>query len=55
MMTREREKGWVGPHRKWVMGEVYHNDQGDEVNPMGQIPNKGVGRRLGPQKKNVEK
>jgi hypothetical protein len=35
MMTREHEKGRVGPHRKWVMGEVYHNDQGDELNPMG--------------------
>jgi hypothetical protein len=35
MMTREHEKGWVGPHRKWVMGEVYHKNQGDEVNPMG--------------------
>jgi hypothetical protein len=20
------QKGRVGPHRKWVMGEVYHND-----------------------------
>jgi hypothetical protein len=27
---------WVGgTHRKWVMGEVYHNDQSDELNPMG--------------------
>jgi hypothetical protein len=35
MMKRENDKGWVGPHKKWVMGEVYHNDQGDEGNPMG--------------------
>ena len=35
MMMREHEKGRVGPHRKWVMGEVYHNNQGDELNPMG--------------------
>jgi hypothetical protein len=28
-------KGAVGPHKKWGMGEVYHNDQGDELNPMG--------------------
>jgi hypothetical protein len=35
MMTREHEKGRVGPQIKWVMGEVYHNDQGDEWNPMG--------------------
>jgi hypothetical protein len=34
MMIREHEKGWVGPHKKWFMGEVYHNDQGDELNPM---------------------
>jgi hypothetical protein len=26
MMTREHEKGQVGPHKKWVMGEVYHNN-----------------------------
>jgi hypothetical protein len=35
MMKGENEKGWVGPHRKWVMGEGYHDDQGDEGNPMG--------------------
>jgi hypothetical protein len=35
MMTREHGKGWVGRHRKWVMGEVYHDDQGDKLNPMG--------------------
>ena len=35
MMKREHEKGWVGPHKKWVMGEVYHNDQDNELNPMG--------------------
>jgi hypothetical protein len=35
MMMREHEKGQVGPHGKWVMGEVYHKDQGDELNPMG--------------------
>jgi hypothetical protein len=26
MMAREHKKWQVGPHRKWVMGEVYHND-----------------------------
>jgi hypothetical protein len=35
MMKREHEKGRVGPHIKWVMGEVYHNDHGEELNPMG--------------------
>jgi hypothetical protein len=35
MMKRENENGRVGPHRKWVMGEVYHDDQGDEGNPKG--------------------
>jgi hypothetical protein len=34
-MMREHEKGWVGPPRKWGMGEVYQNDQGNELNPMG--------------------
>jgi hypothetical protein len=31
----DNEKGWVEQHRKWVMGEVYHDDQGNEGNPMG--------------------
>jgi hypothetical protein len=35
MMKNENEKGRVGPHRNWAMGEVYQNDQGDEGNPMG--------------------
>jgi hypothetical protein len=35
MMKRENIKGRVGPHRKGVMGEGYHDDQGDEGNPMG--------------------
>ena len=26
MMMREHEKGCMGPHIKWVMGESYHND-----------------------------
>jgi hypothetical protein len=25
------------------MGEGYHDNQGDEGNPMGKVPNKGVG------------
>jgi hypothetical protein len=28
-------KGAGGTTQKWVMGEVYHIDQGDELNPMG--------------------
>jgi hypothetical protein len=28
-------RGWVGPHRKGVMGEGYHDDQGEKGNPMG--------------------
>jgi hypothetical protein len=35
MMKREEKKGRVGPHRKWVMAEVYLDDQGDEGNLMG--------------------
>jgi hypothetical protein len=35
MMKGGNRKGWVGPHIKWVMGEGYHDDQGDEGNPMG--------------------
>jgi hypothetical protein len=35
MMKGGNGKGWVGPHRKGVMGEGYHDDQGDEGNPMG--------------------
>jgi hypothetical protein len=29
------KKGRVGSPRQWVMGELYHNDQGNELNPMG--------------------
>jgi hypothetical protein len=35
MMMKEHEKGQVGPHKKWVMGEVYYNNQGNELNPVG--------------------
>jgi hypothetical protein len=35
MMKRENGKGWVGPNKKWVMGEGYHDDHGDEGNPVG--------------------
>jgi hypothetical protein len=35
MMKRENEKGRVGPNKKWVMGELYHDDQVDKGNPMG--------------------
>jgi hypothetical protein len=28
------KKEWVGPHRKWVMGELYHDDQDDKGNLM---------------------
>jgi hypothetical protein len=33
------------------MGEGYHEDQGDEGNPMGKGPNKGVRRGSGPREK----
>jgi hypothetical protein len=32
---RGNQKGRVGPHKKWVMGEGYHDDHGKEGNPMG--------------------
>jgi hypothetical protein len=35
MMMGEDREGWVGPHKKWVMSEVYHDDQADKGNPMG--------------------
>jgi hypothetical protein len=35
MMKGGNENGWVGPHKKGVMGEGYHDDQGNEGNPMG--------------------
>jgi hypothetical protein len=35
MMKGGKRRGWVGPHKKWVMGEGYHDDQGEEGNPMG--------------------
>jgi hypothetical protein len=34
------------------MGEGYHDDQGEEGNPMGYVPNKGVGTI---ERKKVEK
>jgi hypothetical protein len=34
-IQRENRKGWVGLHIKGVVGELYHDDQGDKVNPMG--------------------
>jgi hypothetical protein len=47
MMKGEKRNVRVGPHRKWVMGEGYHDDQGNEGNPMGKGSNKGVQKGFG--------
>ena len=35
-------EGWVGPQKKNIRSDIYHNDQVEERNPMGYVPNKGA-------------
>jgi hypothetical protein len=44
-MSKIRVSGMVGGsiRKKRIMSGRYHDNQGEERNPMGYVPNKGVG------------